>query len=93
MCGSDGNNFVLDGIVQTSYVSSYQDAITLLGNKSHGLLTKDSEGKSRANANSSGVTPNEILQSMNSGKDSVATTVTQKFSDMKDTLSNLGKKK
>ena len=61
----------------------YQDTITLLGNKSNGLLTKDSEGKSRANANSSGVTPNEILQSMNGGKDS----------DMKDTLSNLGKKK
>lgn len=71
----------------------YQDTITLLGNKSNGLLTKDSEGKSRANANSSGVTPNEILQSMNGGKDSHATTVTQKFSDMKDTLSNLGKKK
>ena len=71
----------------------YQDTITLLGNKSNGLLTKDSTGKSRANANSSGVTPNEILQNMNGGKDSSATTVTQKFSDVKDTLSNLGKKK
>ena len=61
--------------------------------KSKGLLAKDSEGKSRANANSSGVTPNEILQSMNGGKDSPARTATQKFSDMKNTLSNLGNKK
>ena len=45
VCGSDGNNFVIDGIVQTSYVLSYQDAITLLGNKSNGFLAKDSEGK------------------------------------------------
>ena len=71
----------------------YQDAISLLGNKSNGLLTKDSTGKSRANANSSGVTPNEMLQNMNGGKDSPATTVTQKFSDIKDTLSHLGNKK
>ena len=71
----------------------YQDAISLLGNKSNGLLTKDSTGKSRANANSSGVTPNEMLQNMNGGKDSPATTVTQKFSDIKDTLSNFSNKK
>ncbi len=34
----------------------YQNAISLLGNKSNGLLMKDSAGKTRANANGSGVT-------------------------------------
>lgn len=48
----------------------YQDAISLLGNKSNGLLTNDADGKSRANANGSGVTPREMLDGLKSGADS-----------------------
>ena len=47
----------------------YQDAISLLGNKSNGLLT-------RPNANGGGVTPKEMLQNLSSGQP--ATTATQK---------------
>ena len=42
----------------------YQDTISLLGNKSNGLLVKDSEGHSRAGANGSGVTPKEMLENL-----------------------------
>jgi type IV secretion system protein TrbL len=52
--------------------SGYQDAISLLGNKSNGLLT-------RPNANSSGVTPEETLKNLSSEQS--APTVTQKISD------------
>ena len=73
----------------------YQNAISMLGNKSNGLLVKDSEGKTRANANSSGVTPQEMLQNLNSGG-KVSQTATQKISDtasnIKDTVSELSKK-
>ena len=65
----------------------YQNAISLLGNKSNGLLTKDSEGKTRANANGSGVTPQEMLQNLNGDK--TAPTATQKISD---TVTEINKK-
>lgn len=48
----------------------YQDAISLLGNKSNGLLT-------RPNANGGGVTPKEMLQNLNNAQ--LATTATQKI--------------
>ena len=48
----------------------YQDAISLLGNKSNGLLTNDADGKSRANANGSGVTPREMLDGLRNDADS-----------------------
>ena len=70
----------------------YQNTISLLGNKSNGLLAKDSAGNSRAGANSSVVMPNEILQNLSGGKNAPATTVTEKFSDLKDTIRNFGKK-
>lgn len=57
----------------------YQDAISLLGNKSNGLLAKDADGKSRASANGSGVTPREMLDGLNNG---AASTVSQKISDL-----------
>ena len=57
----------------------YQDAISLLGNKSNGLFAKDTAGKSRASANGSGVTPREMLDGLNNG---AASTVSQKISDL-----------
>ena len=57
----------------------YQDAISLLGNKSNGLLVNDTDGKSRASANGSGVTPQEMLDGLNNG---AASTVSQKISDL-----------
>ena len=65
----------------------YQNAISLLGNKSNGLLTKDSEGKTRANANSGGVTPSEMLQNLSEGKS--ATTMTEKMSNMASSAKNM----
>ena len=64
----------------------YQNAISLLGNKSNGLLTKDSEGKTRANANSGGVTPSEILQNLSGEKSSTAT---QKISNAATSVKNM----
>ena len=64
----------------------YQGAITLLGDKYNGLLTTDAEGKTRANANSSGVTPEEILQNFNGEKSSTAT---QKFSNAASSVKNM----
>lgn len=57
----------------------YQDAISLLGNKSNGLLT-------RPNANG-GVTPKEMLRNISSGQP--ATTATQKISDTASTVKNV----
>lgn len=57
----------------------YQDAISLLGNKSNGLLVNDTDGKSIASANGSGVTPQEMLDGLNNG---AASTVSQKISDL-----------
>lgn len=79
----------------------YQNAISLLGNKTNGLLMKDSAGKTRANASGSGVTPSEMLQNLNGGKS--ATTASKKFSNaaqsvtdtasnIKDTMQELSKK-
>ena len=59
---------------------SYQDAISLLGNKSNGLLT-------RPNANGGGVTPKETLQNISSAQP--ATTATQKISDTATSVKNL----
>ena len=64
----------------------YQNAISLLGNKSNGLLTKDSEGKTRANANSNGVTPEEILENFSGEKSSTAT---EKFSNAASSVKNM----
>ena len=64
----------------------YQNAISLLGNKSNGLLVKDSEGKMRANANSGGVTPSEMLQNL-SGEQS--STATQKMSNVATSVKNM----
>ena len=64
----------------------YQGAITLLGDKYNGLLTTDAEGKTRANANSSGVTPEKILQNFNGEKSSTAT---QKFSNAASSVKNM----
>ena len=58
----------------------YQGAISLLGNKSNGLLT-------RPNANSGGVTPEEILKNLSNAQP--ATTVTQKISDTATSVKNL----
>ena len=58
----------------------YQDAISLLGNKSNGLLT-------RPNANGGGVTPNEMLQNLSS--EQPATTATQKISDTANSVKNV----
>lgn len=58
----------------------YQDAISLLGNKSNGLLT-------RPNANGGGVTPKETLQNISSAQP--ATTATQKISDTATSVKNL----
>ena len=59
---------------------SYQDAISLLGNKSNGLLT-------RPNANGGGVTPKEMLQNLSGSQP--ATTATQKISDTATSVKNL----
>ena len=58
----------------------YQDAISLLGNKSNGLLT-------RPNANGGGVTPKEMLQNLSSAEP--ATTATQKISDTANSVKNV----
>lgn len=58
----------------------YQEAISLLGNKSNGLLT-------RPNANSGGGTPEEILKNLSNGQ--TAPTVTQKISDTASTIKNI----
>ena len=58
----------------------YQDAISLLGNKSNGLLT-------RPNANGGGVTPKEVLQNLSS--DQPAPTATQKISDTATSVKNV----
>ena len=57
----------------------YQDAISLLGNKLNGLLT-------RPNANG-GVTPKETLQNISNAQP--ATTATQKISDTTTSVKNL----
>ena len=73
----------------------YQNAISLLGNKSNGLLTKDAEGKTRANANGGGVTPSEMLENLGGNKTpaTTATTATEKFSNaamgIADTAGNI----
>ena len=59
----------------------YQNAISLLGNKSNGLLT-------RANANSGGVTPSEMLQDLSEGQ-SPATTATGKVSNVANSVKNM----
>ena len=80
----------------------YQNAISLLGNKSNGLLTKDVDGKTRANANGGGVTPSEMLENLDGNK-SPATTATEKFSsaamgiantadNIKNTIQKMSKK-
>ncbi len=58
----------------------YQDTISLLGNKSNGLLTKP-------NANGGGVTPKEMLQNLSGSQP--ATTATQKISDTATSVKNL----
>ncbi len=58
----------------------YQDVISLLGNKSNGLLT-------RPNANGGGVTPKEMLQNLSNAQP--ATTATQKISDTASTVKNV----
>lgn len=58
----------------------YQNAISLLGNKSNGLLT-------RPNANGGGVNPKEMLQNISNGQS--ATTATQKISDTATSVKNL----
>ena len=58
----------------------YQDAISLLGNKSNGLLT-------RPNANVGGVTPKEMLQNLSNAQP--ATTATQKISDTASMVKNV----
>lgn len=64
----------------------YQNAISLLENKSNGLLTKDSKGKTRANVNSGGVTPSEMLQNLSGEKSSTAT---QKISNAATSVKNM----
>ena len=64
----------------------YQSAITTLGNKYNGLLATDAEGKTRANANSNGVTPEEILQNFSGEK---STTATEKFSNAASSVKNM----
>ena len=59
---------------------SYQDAISLLGNKSNGLLT-------RPNANGGGVTPKEMLQNLSGTQP--AMTATQKISDTATSVKNV----
>ena len=58
----------------------YRGAISLLGNKSNGLLT-------RPNANGGGVTPEETLKNLSNGQS--APTVTQKISDTASTVKNI----
>ena len=65
----------------------YQSAISLLGNKSNGLLTKDAEGKTRANANGGGVTPSEMLESLGEKK-LPTTTATEKISNAAVRIAN-----
>ena len=65
----------------------YQNTISLLGNKSNGLLVEDSEGKTRANANSGGVTPSEVLQNISSNNSS--STMTEKMSNMASSIKNI----
>lgn len=69
----------------------YSDMISLLGNKTNGLLVKDAEGHTKANANGGGITPKEILQNLNSNSNS-ATTVTEKISNAAQALSHKIKK-
>jgi hypothetical protein len=59
----------------------YQNTISLLGNKSNGLLSQT------PNANGGGVTPQEILQNLNGGK--TAPTATQKISDTANSVKNM----
>lgn len=66
-------------IYRNPVYQGYQDAISLLGNKSNGLLT-------RPNANG-GVTPKEMLRNISSGQP--ATTATQKISDTASTVKNV----
>ena len=79
----------------------YQDAISLLGNKSNGLLVKDNAEKTRSKATGNGVTPEEMLKNLNG--DRTAPTVTDKISNaaqsvtntasnIKDTVQELSKK-
>ena len=65
----------------------YQNAISLLGNKSNGLLTKDAEGKTRSNANGGGVTPFEMLESLGENK-LPTTTATEKISNATVKIAN-----
>ena len=65
----------------------YQNAISLLGNKSNGLLTKDVDGKTRANANGGGVTPSEMLENLGGNK-TPATTATEKISSVAMGIAN-----
>ena len=65
----------------------YQSAISLLGNKSNGLLTKDAEGKTRSNANGGGVTPFEMLESLGENK-LPTTTATEKISNATVKIAN-----
>ena len=58
----------------------YQDTISILGNKSNGLLTKP-------NANGGGVTPKEMLQNLSGSQP--ATTATQKISDTANSVKNV----
>ena len=46
----------------------YQNAVSLLGNKSNGLLAKDSVGNSVANANNMGVKSSELLEGLSPQK-------------------------
>lgn len=58
----------------------YQDAISLLGNKSNGLLT-------RPNANNGGITPKETLQNLNTAEP--APTATKIISDSANSVKNV----
>ena len=49
-------------------------------------MTKDAEGKTRANANSGGVTPSEMLQNLSGEKSSTAT---QKISNAATSVKNM----
>lgn len=63
-----------------------ESAITTLGNKYNGLLATDVDGKTRANANSNGVTPEEILQNFSGEK---STTATEEFSNVASSIKNM----
>jgi|GEM_PF-602588 len=65
----------------------YQNAVSSLGNAANGLLNKDSDGRTRADANSSGIRPSEMLQDLSQGKNPT-TTASQKVGSMMNGIGN-----